>query len=221
MRFDLYTTIHKAQREHLYKISMRIAKADFSDSIQASSIKKDVEKMIKHLKKHAENEDNFIHPLFHVCKDKCDLLESQHTTIEALLEELKELINSDNLDQLYPLFNRLIAMYLTHTDLEETLQKEILWNHYSDEELKEVITKFLQSLSLEKTVEDMEFMLPCLSVTEVCKILMSMQNAPMSLLQKVSLIVEKAFSNSDWEQIKLNCFGGDQDIGVFNKVLLE
>ena len=204
MRFDLYSLIHKAQRERLFKLSIKIAKENLSESVQVSSIKEDLGNMISHLRKHADNEERFIHPLFHVCEDQAALLEVQHSQIETLLDELQTLISTNSLDELYSLFNRFISRYLEHIALEEGIQKDLLWKHFSDEDLKGVMQRFKQSLSPEENMESLEFMLPCLSVCEVRNMLMLIKKTDsQNIVQKVSLIIERAFSKSEWEEINL------------------
>lgn len=194
MRFDLYTTIHKAQRYHLFKLSIEIGKADFVVPVQVANIKINLDHMIRHIRKHAQNEDTFIHPLFTVCKDQGEILEKQHLQIEMLLDELDEIIETNSFDRLYAVFNRFIAIYLQHTDLEEQIQKESLWRHYSDDELKAVIQRYQQSLTWQENLEGMDFMIPALNVPELEKMLTGMKQAlPEAKFQQILLIAEQSF----------------------------
>ena len=192
MRFDLYTSIHKAQRDHLFQLSIQIGKADFTDPAQVSNVKDRMEHMITHIRQHALNEETFIHPLFTVCKEQCEQLDSQHLQIERLLDELEEIIENNLSDRLYAVFNRFIAMYLQHTDLEETIQKEALWTNYNDDELKATMHQYSQSLTWQKTLEGMAFMIPSLNVSEVGKMLSGMKNAlPEDKFQQILRIAEQ------------------------------
>ena len=193
MRFDMYASIHKAQRNHLFQLSIQIGKTDFTDPAQVSSVTHKMEHMITHIRQHALNEEMFIHPLFSVCKEQCALLDSQHVQIEALLDELEEIIKTNLSDRLYVVFNRFIAIYLQHTDLEETIQKDVLWTHYSDDDLKAIMHQYSQSLTWQKTLEGMAFMIPSLNASEVEKMLSRMKpTLPEDKFQQILRITEPA-----------------------------
>lgn len=167
MRFNVYATIHKAQRYHLFHLSIKIGQADLLDHQQFQHIKEELQEMIQHLKEHAINEETFIHPLYYQMKEDLTFLEHQHEEIEAILEKLQHYLESNtNPSELYTLVNQLIAHYLLHIDEEEKVQQTHLWPAYTDAELKAVIDKFKQSRTVDQNEKDLAFILPCLNQTE-------------------------------------------------------
>jgi hypothetical protein len=203
MRYSIYNAIHKAQRQRLFELSIKIGRANFNDPAQAAEVKDDLKKMIAHLRKHSHTEETFIHPLFAKIDHTEHKLETEHHALEKLLNNLEENAPGNDGDKLYTEFNRLLAAYLQHIDAEEIAQSEILWKHFSDEELMEVSKRFQQSLSPQEVMENMKFMLPCLSAPEITNFLSNMKNKmPSPAFQLLCEIAEKAFSAAEWQDIK-------------------
>ncbi|MGB6977419.1 MAG: hemerythrin domain-containing protein [Gammaproteobacteria bacterium] len=204
MRVDLYTVIHKAQRQRLFELSVKIGRTDFDDSTQVTKVREELQKMIAHLRKHAHTDETFIHPLFNKVGQEGQLLEEEHHALENSFDELEIIGASSNArSKLYVQFNRFLAAYLQHIDEEEVTQVEILWKHFNDQELMEVMKNFQQSLTPQENAAGLEFVLPCLSVPEVINMLSKIQNtAPLPAFQAACAITENAFSTTEWEGIK-------------------
>lgn len=206
MRVDLYKLVHKAQRYHLFNLSIKIGKINFNDPLQYAMLKTELNGMIDHLKKHMEHEETFIHPYYQNFEDKLELLNYQHEKLEPLLYKLEHSL-SEEPETLYPLFNQFIAAYLEHIDEEERLQKEILWENFSDEELAKVMIKFTQSLSKEQLAEGMEFTLPSLGVNEVIHTINhSKHQIPENHWLKIYIVLAQCFSKQDMDSIHKHCF---------------
>lgn len=205
MKLDLYGKIHKAQRKHLFVISEKIGRTDFTDAVQASQLKNEIKTIIKHLREHAQHEERFIHPLYAEVSKQAELFDHEHHDLENSLDLLDKIITDDQSDsqKIYTQFNRFIIFYLKHIDDEESAQKEILWKNYDNDRLMGVIKDFQQSRTPQEKMEDLEFLLPCVNIHEALEILMSMkQNAPEAALQFALQIVEKSFSSAEYSKIQ-------------------
>ncbi|WP_347251841.1 hemerythrin domain-containing protein [Legionella sp.] len=206
MRVDLYKFVHKAQRYHLFNLSIKIGKMDVNDSLQYTQLKSELQGMINHLKEHMEHEETFIHSYYQPFKEKLALLDSQHETLEPLLRKLEKSL-ADEPELLYSLFNQFVAVYLQHIDEEEQLQKEILWTNYSDEALAEIMIKFTQSLSKEQFAEGMEFTLPSLSVNEVINMITNSKDLiSENHWLKIMSVLAQCFSKQEMDTIYKHCF---------------
>ncbi len=193
MRVDLYTFIHKAQRKYLFDLSVKIGRSDFRDASQVSLLKKELKVMIARLKEHASNEETFIHPFFHKIGQQGNSIEREHHDLEILLEDFEK--NIDTLDQskLYTQFNRFLAVYLTHIDDEEKAQEDILWKHFDDEALLDVMKQFRARQTPTQAMEDLEFIFPGLNAEEIERILSGMKGVvPDATYQAISLMAKKA-----------------------------
>jgi len=169
-RVDLYSLIHKAQRVRLFALSTKVAKADLQNSAELEVIKLELETIIKHLKAHAHHEATFVHPLLEEVSNLADLLSDEHEELEEGLELLEEVIEQKNWEVLYTELNRFIALYLIHQDQEEAAQIDVLWKNFDDAKLNSVMTAFKASRSAEESREDLEFMIPCLNISELAQI---------------------------------------------------
>jgi hypothetical protein len=193
MRFDLYSVVHKAQRKNLYELSVKIGRADFQDATQVTAIKGEIKTLLTRLRKHAHHEETFVHPLFHQIGTHGNTIEAEHRDLELIFEALEKCLDTENQSELYTRFNRFLTAYLTHIDAEETAQKDILWKHYDDAALLEVMKKFNANRTLDESLEDLEYMFPSLSPQEIQGILGSMKGSvPNTVYETVSAMAQKA-----------------------------
>jgi hypothetical protein len=199
---DLYTVIHKAQRMHLFGLSTRIGRADFSDAAEVSSIEKDLKSMIFHLRKHSLNEATYIHPLFNEMGNQIAAIDEEHDDLEKELLKIEHILKEKKWEELYPELNRFIAAYLTHQDEEERMQVDILWKHFDDDRLAGVMTAFKKSLSPVEDMENLKFMIPSLSVPELTQMFQNIKkSASTSAFQTCSQIAEAHLETSRWQKL--------------------
>jgi hypothetical protein len=185
-RVDIYTLIHKAQRVHLFGLSFQVALADMSDETQVAAIEETLVEIIKHLKEHAEHEECFIHPLFAEIGTQAVKFNSEHNEIDKQLQKLEVIIAEKKWHELYAEFNKFLAFYLKHQNDEEEAQREVLWKHFDDQRLNDVMNNFKTSRTLEQTLKDFEFILPTLSVPEITAIFSNFKKtAPPELFDSV------------------------------------
>ncbi len=85
------------------------------------------------------------------------------------MELLEEVIEQENWEVLYTELNRFIALYLIHQDQEEAAQIDVLWKNFDDARLTGVMTAFKASRCAEESKEDLEFMIPCLNISELAQ----------------------------------------------------
>lgn len=174
-RVDLYSLIHKAQRVRLFALSSKIALADLENSAERAEIIQELQAIITHLKAHAQHEANFIHPLFASVGNLADLLGDEHEELEEGLELLEEVLEQENWEVLYTELNRFIALYLIHQDQEEAAQSDVLWKNFDDEKLAQVLTAFKAGRTAAQAQEDLEFVLPCLNISELAQLFKSIK----------------------------------------------
>lgn len=205
MKVDVYTKIHKAQRKHLFALSVKIGRTDFMDAEQVSHLKEEIQKTINNLRKHSQHEEHFIHPLYAELGNQAKLFEHEHHDLENSLEMLEKMIADHNYDgqKIYAEYNRFVAFYLRHIDDEESAQREILWKNYDNDRLMEIIKSFQQSRTPQEGMQDLEFLLPCLNIHETLEILTGMKKgAPETAFQAALQIVEKSFSSVEYSKIQ-------------------
>jgi hypothetical protein len=201
-KIDLYTFIHKAQRMHLFNLSTRIGRTDFSDEAELNSIEQELRSMLAHLRKHSLSEATFIHPLFHELGNQIAVIDEEHDDLEKGMLKIEQILNKKKWEDLYPELNRFIGSYLIHQDEEEQLQSDILWKHFDNDRLAAVMTAFKKSLSPAENMENLKFMIPSLSVSELTQMFQNIKkSASPSAFQTCCQIAESQLETSRWQKL--------------------
>lgn len=201
-KVDLYTFIHKAQRMHLFDLSVRIGHTDFSNEAEIKSIQEDVRSMIAHLKKHSHSEATFIHPLFNELGNQISVIDDEHDDLEKELHKIECILSEKRWEELYNEFNLFIAAYLFHQDEEEKMQSTILWKHFDNDRLGAVMTAFKKSLSPIQEMENLKFIIPSLSVPELTKMFRNIKaSAPTSVFEAVYKMAENHLATTQWNEL--------------------
>lgn len=146
-RYNIFNQIHKGLRAMLYDTALRIQQTDFSQEEQAVPTMLQLEKLLVYFDQHADHEDEFILPAIRKhAKLLVEELESEHVTDHALSHSLNKHIKewrsslNENVKRragfhmLYD-FNSFVAFNLYHMNKEELLFNQVLWEHYTDEEI--------------------------------------------------------------------------------------
>lgn len=185
-KVDLYTVIHKAQRVHMFELGAKIGRLDHSDKQATEDVLQELKSFITHIREHGQNEDNFIHPMFREIGDYAAPLDEEHDELDKELDKLEKV----DIENLYPAFNRFIAIYLLHQDEEEELQRTVLWKHFDNDRLQAAFEAFKASRSPAQNVEDLKFILPGLSIRELAAIFESIKASSQQAFQGSCKIAE-------------------------------
>lgn len=190
-RVDLYTVIHKAQRVHMFELSAKIGRLDFGDEQAVGEMNDELRHFVTHIREHGHHEDIFIHPLFRELGNEAVVLDEEHDDLDKELDQLETILDQKNWQQLYPAFNRFIAIYLLHQDEEESLQASVLWKHFDDGRLLGAFGAFKASRSPSQHAEDLKFILPGLSTLEIAEIFRSIKASSLEAFQSALKMAEK------------------------------
>ncbi len=189
MRTDLYSTIHKAQRFHMFELANAIGHADPASEEAAGRIRARVRGIIEHLRDHAANEETYIHPLFDAAGDEAAPLRHEHDDLEKGLAALEQALDAHDGRALYSAYAAFLGRYLLHLEEEEEAQARVLWRDYDDDALRAVLDRFKAERPRDQAAADFAFMLPALNAPELVRLFQSMKLSASS----------EAFSRA-WEQ---------------------
>jgi iron-sulfur cluster repair protein YtfE (RIC family) len=114
MRIDLYSTIHKTQRFHLFQLAERLGRADQSRPESWPPLAAEVQIWLDHLEAHAQHEHDFIHPLFERGGDIAMHLDAEHEALSGAMAEIKQTLAAGDWEQLYGRFVAFLGVYLVH-----------------------------------------------------------------------------------------------------------
>lgn len=202
MRVDLYGTIHKAQRFHLFELANAIRCADLASNALAATLDDRVRLMIEHLRDHARNEDMYIHPLFDRAGTGADALRDGHKELDADLQGIEHALRESEHRDLYATYTRFLGKYLLHLNEEEHAQKQVLWQCYDDHVLNSVLDRFKAERPREKAAADFEFILPALSTPELARLVRGMKHAvPPEAFDRAFDQARRCFGATRWQQL--------------------
>lgn len=203
MRVDLYTMVHKAQRFHLFQLSDEIGKADFTDEAVVERVRVELLHMVDHLRDHARNEETYIHPLFRRLGDQAGHFETEHHGLDGDLDELERIVAEKRWGDLYSRYTQFLGRYLVHLHEEEKAQAEVLWTRYGDDELGAVFARFKAERAPQASRQDLVFMLPALSVSDLARMFQGMKaSAPEPVFRGACDLAEQALGAAKWEQVQ-------------------
>ena len=201
MRVDLYATIHKAQRFHMFELANAIGCAEPGDGASAAPLAERVRHMIEHLRDHARNEETYIHPLFDLAGRNAMSLRRGHAELEADLQGIEYVLANDG-KSLYAAYTRFLGKYLLHLSEEEDAQKQVLWQRYDDHALEGVLSRFKAERPREKATADFEFMLPALSAPELVQVFRGMNHAvPPTVFDGACERARQLLGENKWQQV--------------------
>jgi hypothetical protein len=210
---DLYTTIHKGQRKALFEISIEAGKADYANPESLDKLQEALASFMEEMRLHALLEEKLIHPLLaeRVPRGQIKLEEDHrlmHKKLDAILQHLDSL-KKKPIDfekrgaialELYRTWNRFIAFYLNHIDMEEEKIQPLLWELCTDVELSSVFKKFLAEQKPSELMMNIKMMIPALNVTELVYFVeQGRANAPPEMVQAVMNLAEKLLKPDEWK----------------------
>jgi hypothetical protein len=175
-RIDLYRNVHKGQRAHLFSLAIELGRADHEDAAKVNALATRLRAALAELRRHAENEERFIHPLLQARAPKvAAMLEREHQDLDPVLAEVEERLDglqgasrspSETGVELYGAWCRMVSIYLTHIDAEERLGMAALWDTCTDDDILAVIRAFIASRTAAEQIEDLRIQAPALSPQE-------------------------------------------------------
>lgn len=188
-RVSLVEFPHKGIRNLLSQLSLLAGSTDFTNKEEVALLKTRTAETMKMLEEHAQIENDLIIPLLdgkapagaiHDREDH-DVI---HHKQEALLRQLDDLLSPGIAPAeavaagktFYQDLSLLHAAHLNHMIEEERGSQVLIWQHYSDDELRQVQGKIMQRLDPVLKLSWMRYMLPAFNPGER-KMMLAIQQA--------------------------------------------
>jgi hypothetical protein len=161
-RFNIFNQIHKGLRVLLYDTATFLQQTDFSNAAQCRLALEKIDKVIYTFMQHGKNEDEYILPLVkRTDVAVADSFEEEHEADETIARDLKRmmdhLMNSTTTENqkeagqdLCYAFNEFVAFNLYHMNKEEKLLNPILWDHFTDEDIREINMRVVEKIAPEE-----------------------------------------------------------------------
>lgn len=223
-RENLFRPIHKGIRSMLYRLGTEIQTADFTDPHVSDRIAQQLENALGDagancilclLRTHSSHEERDIFvPVRRQDPDVIDLMIREHLEVSRRIAGLSRTCNELRAqadpkrrieigDRLGLEANDLFAYYLAHLNNEEATIVPVMWERFTDDELREMRAKFYDALPLPRFEEWMRWTLPALNIHELTVLYSGLQRAPRSArLDDWVRLARESLPPAEWEQLR-------------------
>jgi len=187
-RENLFRPIHKGIRAMIYELGRRLQTTDFTDETAALAISKDLRDNLSQsvgncllclLHEHSRHEERDIfRPLRPFDPELVALMMREHVevvkrigflskTCAEMMAETSPARRIEVGDRLNLEANDVFAYYLQHLNNEEATLVPVMWERFTDEELRQMRAKFHSSIPRHRLETWMRWTLPALNVNEL------------------------------------------------------
>lgn len=214
-RYNPFHQIHQGLRAMLYHCSLEVQHTDFSDEGAATTAITSLKELIWLFESHAHTEDTKVFSLIQeIAPAIIDDFEKQHDKDHMLAAHLQGCIEqyevatktSDKIfagRQLQFSLAEFTAFNLSHMNMEEVIIRDLLWQHFSDEQLQSVTMDIVASLPPEKNARYSYWMLKGLATNEIIgwfKIIQA--TTPAFVLDQMMELAATALSEAQFSTIQ-------------------
>jgi hypothetical protein len=209
-RIKMFSAPHKALRNLLSQVSLLAGKIDYNKIDDVVFLQEKAEILFALLSSHAHTENEFIlKPLESKSAGASDHDFKEHEQIEAQQAELQQQILQLNGMQtaehgyyLYLAVSKFHCMYLEHILHEEEETQELLWKHFTDEELLQLRSDLLQHMSPDERMLWMKYIVPSQTIAENTEILSALKSVmPAPVFDELCNMFKPEMSKKEYEQL--------------------
>jgi len=215
LRFNAFSMIHKALRGMLYDAATCLQHADFTNTEDARAVFQKIDIILELFDDHADHEDALILPMVND-HDKALVtsFEEEHVKDRNLCVDLRsgmaayhdastpaERVMAGN--KVFFAFNEFIAFNLQHTNREETVLNEVLWENYTDQDIMAVNQKIAANIPPEKAIINVTWMMRSCNNMELAGFMkMIRATAPPERVALLMGLAQKELAPARWELIQ-------------------
>jgi len=202
-RYNSFNLIHKALRAMMYDTALTLQQTDFTDPAESEKALKKVETVIEQFEQHAYHEDAFMLPAIANFEPALvAAFEEEHVVDNELGNRIKivlKIFKSLELDEekvncgscVNKAFRDFIVFNLEHMAKEESDINQVLWKHFTDEELHRLNAKLTASIPLDQKMLTMKWMLRSINKVEAIEFLKAVKRStPAFVFQSVIDLAE-------------------------------
>lgn len=201
---------HKAIRSFFGTVIKAAGKADHNDPQEIDALCTNCEELFELLHIHANDENGVM--LTHLDRKVPGASEhdrNDHARLEEMQAELEELVKEiktgpvelSQLDRLYAGLSLLFSEHLEHMHEEETVTQELLWQHFTDEELFAMRGEIMQRLGPDRMLKWWKHIMPAMRRTERAMTLKAMMaQAPPPVIEKVNALMPVILGEHEWQR---------------------
>ncbi len=223
-RENLFKPVHKGIRAMVYELGLRLGVADFTSVPESNEMALQLKHSLMDsrancivclLYAHSKHEEkDFFSAIVPFDKELVDLMMVEHRDISKQIFDLAktcdELVSLTDParrievgDRLCLEANDLFSAYLAHLNNEEATLVPVMWERFTDEQLRALRAQFYNQLPLFRFDEWMRWTLPALNPEELEILLKGMRtDPPPNRFQEVVRIAEETLPSDRWGSVK-------------------
>lgn len=214
-RYNPFHQIHQGLRAMLYHCSLEVQHTDFSDDTIAAKTISSLKELVWLFESHAHTEDTKVFTLIQeIAPAIIADFEKQHDKDHMLAAHLQGCIEqyevatktSDKIfagRQLQFSLAEFTSFNLSHMNMEEIIIRDLLWQHFSDEQLYAVTMEIVTGLPPEKNARYSYWMLKGLSTNEIIGWFKTIQStAPSFVLDQMMELATSALPEAQLNVIQ-------------------
>lgn len=202
-RYDIYVGIHKGLRALMLDILQAVGRMDVYDAAETQAVCARVLELADVCTSHLAHENDFVHPALEACQPgSSEQIAGEHEEHLAAIAGLRDAVatlhtaspgyaKERSAFQLYHRLALFLAENLSHMHHEETHHNQVLWQGYSDEELRALEGRIVASLTQEQNLFCLRWIVPAMTPGERAALLQGLQaGAPAAVVQAVLATVQ-------------------------------
>lgn len=216
-RYNSFNQIHKGLRALLYDTAMQLQTTDMSSTLEGEKLITKIEEVLFLFESHAHGEDHFFNePLEEVDSRVSQMFIKEHEEDHRLGEVLVSLIDdwkhaktdqdrSSHGHKLFYAFNEFIAFNLYHMNKEEIELNAVLWNHYSDSQIKATEQQLVQQIPPDKMARYAKWMIKGINDAELAHWLREVKAfAPAPVFEMLNGIAQQELDGTRYQLLQQN-----------------
>ena len=212
-RMDMYAGIHKALRAFMADTLLGLGRMDVDDDLEFAQTCEQMLQMLDLCRSHLHHENQFVHAAMEARQPgSSEKVEGEHTeheqAVAALAAGVSHLMSGARASRtaatqaLYRQLALFIAHNFEHMHEEETHHNQVLWDHYSDEELVRIHDALVASIPPHEMMVTARWLVPFMSPAERTALLSDMQaHAPAPVLAAVLAHVQPHLTQPEWTKL--------------------
>ncbi|HVS96207.1 MAG TPA: hemerythrin domain-containing protein [Puia sp.] len=214
LRFNPFGQIHKGLRALLYDTAIMIQQTDFTRQEEIGKVTERVRFVNEAFAFHADTEDHRIFPkIAGIAPEVVADFESQHQTDHELSGQLDRclslFVSSNSSEQnaiagneLLQAFNSFLAFNVEHMKKEETVINAILWKHFSDADLLQIVREIAASVPMDENMKISAWMLKGMASPEIVAWYKGIQQtAPAFVFEKFCQLASRTLAPPRWNKV--------------------
>lgn len=212
-RYDAYMGIHKALRHFMCDTLHAVGRLDTGDEKEVAKTLEQARGLIHFCEHHLQNENKFVHPAMEARRPGCtgnivkdhEHHEESFGMLLKLIDEVEQ-ARGDEKDRLahklYIKLSLFVGENFVHMYEEETENNRVIWECYTDGEIKALEGEIVASLTPEQNMIGLRWMIPAMSPKRRAEFLSGVQKmVPPPAFQMMMAGVRQFLSVRDWEKL--------------------